>query len=147
MASPAKVLTLSYLLLLTLSLVVDIGRAQTCMSSIEQPVVNSIDPPSGTTGDNEGLSTSYTITGERLDQVAEIMVETDSQSPATITVTNVALQDNSSISFNLEFTSISSGGIGALVMVVPNNTNCSTVTLRISLFDTGKQNSHLLLQI
>ena len=138
MASSAKVLMLPFVLWLALSLIVDFGIAQTCMSSIEQPVVNSIDPPSGTTGDSEGLSSRYTITGERLDQVAEIIVELDPQRPRRINVIDI-LQDNSSISFNLEFTGISAGGIDASVMVVPNNTDCSTMTLTISLYDTGEQ--------
>ena len=101
MASPAKVTMLSCILWLVLHLVLDFGKAQTCISSTEQPVVNSIDPPSGTTGTDAALSTRYTITGQRLDQVMAIFVEIQTLfERLRIDAVDPTVQGTTSISFH-----------------------------------------------
>ncbi len=140
MASTARLYILKSLLyIVAVILLLDSGNAQTC-SSVEQPVVSSLDPPSGTTGTDESLSTLYTITGERLDQVVDIIVELDS-SLERIQLASMMIIDERTITFRLSVNPplpSRSGGNPARVRIIPANSSCSTVELTISLHDTSE---------
>lgn len=110
-------------------------NAQSCITAEEQPVVNSLDPPSGTTGTDESLSTLYTITGERLDQVNDIMVVLDTTGRRLELDSNNT--EENAITFRLTFVRVGVGSI-ATVTIVPNNTACSSIALTISVHDTSK---------
>lgn len=109
-----------------------------CGSAVDQPLVSSLDPPSGTTGVDETLGTTYTMTGERLDRVATIDVtyETRFSGEVNIALANVD-QEPTRITFNLQQTSLSRNALATMVLQ-PDNTDCSSVTLEVSLHDTGK---------
>lgn len=113
-----------------------IAQDAVCMSATQQPVVTSIDPPSGTTGTDNTLSTNYTITGERLDQVANIIVQPLS-SAMPIALADIQ-NEPTQIRFHLQEIPLSRTGTPTDVMLVPNNTQCSPVTLTISLHETSK---------
>ncbi len=108
-------------------------NAQSCVITEEQPVVSSLDPPSGTTGTDESVSTLYTITGERLDHVSNISVEVPEIELASIIIDS----EESTITLRLSFARFGTGRL-ATVTIVPNNTACSDIIITISLHDTSK---------
>ncbi len=145
MAFTARLFILKCLLcIVAVFLLLDPGNGQIC-SSVEQPVVSSLDPPSGTTGTDESLSTLYTISGERLDQVADIIVELESSFVPTgipVPLDNMILIDERTVTFRLSIPSFglfrTDGGNSATAIIIPRNSNCSNVILTISLHDTSE---------
>ena len=119
------------------NLIPGIGNTQTCMS-FDQPVVESIEPLSGITGTNAALSTRYTINGERLDKVSEITVKRETTSGPEIIPLVDSLRESSSISFDLDTAVLPPGGTKAIVLVVPTNPDCSTLSLTIYLHDQSE---------
>ena len=112
---------------------------QICNADAEQPTV-TLTPPSGTTGltDGEiGLSSTYFLRGERLDNILRIEVFPQDISPRTAQI----LQRNSTaLTFQIPQTSgleRMPGGTPANLTIFPNNTACQNLTLSMSLHETG----------
>ena len=152
MASQARLgavlLTLQWALYLVFLSLPQHANAQVavCMNATEQPVVISIDPPSGTTGTDNTRSTNYTITGERLDQVADVMVQYDNGF-VTIRLSDIE-QEPTQIRFHLTEVPLPRlAGTLTEVILLPNKTQCSQVSLTISLHDTGKNKWHAILVV
>ncbi len=138
MASTEKPYAMKYLfwqtVLFLLLHLVNVNAQSTCLPA-EQPVVISLDPPSGTTGTDESLSTVYTITGERLDQVSSINVELEA-TQRRLELDSINTEERT-ITFRLSLVRIGVGSI-ATVTIVPNNTACSDITRTITIYDISK---------
>ena len=116
---------------------------QICNTNAEQPAVTLLTPPSGTTGitDGEiGLSSTYFLQGERLDNILQIEIFPQDISPRTAQI----LQRNSTVlTFEIPQTSgfrRMPGGTPAILRIYPNNTACQNISLSMSLHETGTVN-------
>lgn len=129
---------LSLVLCTLLQLKVNAQNA-TCNTATEQPVVTRVSPPSGTTGEEAGVSSTYAIQGERLDSV--LGAEIFNLPPLNPAMHTLALQreNSSTISFRIPRTT-NVGRMGNLVdlVIYPNNSACQNVSLQLTIFDTGK---------
>ena len=108
----------------------------TCDANIEQPAVMLLDPPSGTTGMDSGLSSTYFLQGERLESISRMEIFLQGTTPRTADI----LQRNSTvISFRIPRTSFLRipGGTPAVLRIYPNNTACQNISLSMSLHETG----------
>lgn len=101
--------------------------AQACTS---QPVVTSLDPPSGTSGTDVGRSTYYTVSGQQLDQLADVFVLTDRNLSTLMRVGN-----STTLSFYIEDARITPrDAVNAILFLVPTDRNCSTENITLTLF-------------
>ena len=116
-----------------------------CDMATEQPTVLGVNPPSGTTGQDAGVSSTYTIRGERLDRVsqAEILL------PSPLDMENAGnpmprviflLRNSTTISFQIPRTSLPrpEGGNLVTLNIYPDNTACQNISLNITLHVSGK---------
>lgn len=96
-----------------------------------QPLATSLDPPSGTTGDDLRESTNYEVGGDLLDQVATVVVNSDFSLAAAITSRN-----SSSIRFHITPEANFRNGEreNAMVSLIPVNRNCLTRNFTVTLF-------------
>ena len=134
--------TFGWLLILALqfSMYANQARAQdnSCNATAQQPVVNRIFPPSGTTGTSASLSSNYSIEGERLTMISQIIVQYNGG--LNITLLNLQSTD-SSIMFNLQSTfglQRTPGGTPATLQLVPTNAACERITDTIAIHETSK---------
>ena len=110
----------------------------TCNATTEQPVVTEVNPPSGTTGQEAGRSSTYFIRGERLDNIlsAEITIMV-----RLGIVHNIALErlNSSAASFRIPQTaSLPNGGSPATLALFPANAACQNISINLTVFETGK---------
>ena len=114
-----------------------------CNTATEQPTVLGVNPPSGTTGQVAGVSSTYTIRGERLDRVSRAEISL----PFPLDVLNTPvkevtiLQRNSTeISFQIARTTLQrrEGGNLVTLVIYPDNTACQNISLNLTLHDSGK---------
>ena len=111
----------------------------TCDTATEQPVVTRVNPPSGTTGEEAGVSSTYAIQGERLDSIlGAVILNPPSLIPAMHTLA-LQRENSSTISFRIPRT-INVRRMGDLVnlIIYPNNSACQNVSLQLTILDTGK---------
>ena len=118
----------------------EVTSAQSC-NMTEQPIVTRLNPPSGTTGQDRGVSSIYTIQGANLDSVStfDILLQNMVVSPSA------PLERNSTvISFRIPQTSVTrrAGGSPATLRIFPINTFCQNISLQITLHDTRKSVSY-----
>lgn len=121
------------------------AQNSTCDTATEQPIVTAVSPPAGTTSEEAGVSSIYTIQGERLDRVsrAELVL----LSPLNLlnpdvpqgTYTLVLQRENSSaISFRIPRTTVERTGSLVNLVVYSTNPACQNITLQMRLHNTGK---------
>ena len=103
------------------------GSGETCQES-DQPVLASIDPPSGTT------ELTYTITGEQLDRVEEITLTQDGNSLGI----SIEARNATEVRFTIMATSSQVEDGPATLTLVPDNSSCNTVFVDIELRERGK---------
>ena len=111
-----------------------IAQTDGACSSASQPLVRTIDPPSGTTGRDARRSTRYRITGDRLLQVATIGVILDDG--RTLRAQDVT-SNNSVIGFYIDDARLGRP-INATLSVSPMDLDCTTTSFTITLFPTCK---------
>lgn len=139
-----RLLLVSGLCFLVQLTVINAQQNSTCNTATEQPVVTGVNPPSGTIGQDAGVSSTYTIQGELLDRVAQF--ELVLLFPLDIvngmqTVTLSPLQRNSSaISFRVPRISLvrTVGGNQVLLRIYPDNPACQNISLSMTLHETSK---------
>ena len=110
-----------------------------CDADTEQPAVTLLDPPSGTTGMDSGLSSTYLLQGERLESISRmeiliILQDVSSRTP------NILQRNSTVISFRIPRTSFPlriPGGTPAVLRIYPTNTACQNISLSMSLHETG----------
>lgn len=105
------------------------GQADGSCPSVAQPLATRVDPPSGTTGQDEGASTRYTVTGSLLDQVDSIMVRYDGSTTAG---TVILTRNGTAIEFYID--ARLTAPFSATLSVVPTDPDCMTATFDIMLF-------------
>lgn len=104
------------------------AQGQGVCPSGEQPVASSVAPPSGTTGDDPRESTNYTISGEILDQVDTIEVQSGLQ-------TTIIARNSTSIQFHIQDANLRRREIvNATILLIPRNLNCLTANITVMLF-------------
>ena len=128
-----------------LQLKVNAQQNASCDTATEQPVVTRVSPPSGTTGEEAGVSSTYAIWGERLDNVlrADVFI------PHPLNIFNPSMytlvlqrENSSTISFRIPQTRnvMRMGNLVDLV-IYPNNSACQNISLQLRILDTGKRTS------
>lgn len=111
------------------------GQGQGNCPSSAQPVATSLDPPSGTTGDDLRASSNYTVSGATLDAVGSIEVS------GIGTVTTIRSRNSTSITFNIPEARprLNPGDIlNATVSLIPSNRNCLVRNFSVMLFPICK---------
>ena len=117
-----------------------------CDMATEQPMVTGVNPPSGTTGTGGGVSSTYTIQGERLDRVSRLEILL--LSPLDLMNSGRTVQDpmifqnrnSTSISFQIPQTNVQrqAGGSPVTLRIYPINAACQNISITMSLHETGQ---------
>lgn len=103
------------------------GSDGTCSS---QPVVAGLDPPSGTTGTDVRGSTYYTLSGQRLDQLAGVFVLVDRFNLTTLNT----MSNSTHFSFYIEDARLRRFEIvNATMFVVPSDRDCLVTNISMVL--------------
>ena len=107
-----------------------------------QPTVTGLDPPFGTTGNDEGSSTYYTVSGGQLDQVSGVFVMLDGRNLST----RNRMGNGTAISFYIEDARLtaSDGYVNATLFLIPVDPNCTVINVSTALFPTRKL--HVIIQ-
>ena len=120
------------------------AQNMTCDADTQQPTVTRVSPPSGTTGLGGGVSSTFTIQGERLDRISRLEIEL----PSPLDLLNgravqnpmILPQRNSTfIAFQIPPTVVLRARGGSLVSlgIYPMNAACRNISLPISIHDSG----------
>lgn len=98
-----------------------------CDNQTQQPLLRGINPPSGT------KNLLYTIVGERLDQVDRLrLVQGGNELAVSVETTN-----SNVTTFSIDMMDTPDDG-PATLMLIPNNTACSSPSIVIELRKRGK---------
>lgn len=122
------------------------AQQMTCNANTEQPAVTMLNPPSGTTGMDSGLSSIYLLQGERLERILRMEIQFPPPQTISPRTPNILQRNSTEISFRIPQTSFQRmpGGTPAVLRIYPNNTACQNISLSMSLHETGQHNDNLV---
>ena len=113
-----------------------------CNASTEQPDVTLLSPPSGTTGltgGEIGLSSIYSLQGERLENIMGMEIQFPPPLTISSSTASILQRNSTAISFQIPQTSFQRmpGGTPAILAIYPTNIACQNISLSMTLHETG----------